>query len=203
MSFNSSGLVQLRVRNALIVGIRQAFAGHPQYPYVETSGGEFDFDNSKIFVSDVTPIESVAYPFIIVDTLAADEQRYLGPDSLGDRFNPSLAGSPDSVNETVTFTSIPLSATIKIYTRDTIVRDELQASVYDTLKINKARLATDGVEIIQTRWLPENREFVDDRWWYVSTITMELYAEYSTRTPITETVSGINLTEIEIQNPGE
>lgn len=195
MSFNSAGLVQKRVRDSIILGIRAGFAGHIKFPYVETIDGEFDHDLGKIWIADVTPIESVSYPMIIVDSLPADEYRYLGPDELGDQ--AIIPNGP--VAKSVTFTSIPLSATIKIHTRDTITRDELQGAVYDNLKINREQLANDGVEIQSTKWAPDTREFIEDRWWYISTIQMELYAEYSTSTPITATVTKIKLTEIDIQ----
>lgn len=193
--YDSAGRIQFRVRTSLIQAMRNAFASHPKYPFLMTiDGNDFDYDNSKIFIADSTPVIAVAYPMITVDTVSSEESRYLGPDMLRDRINPSIGGL--TINETVNFTSIPLSVNIKIYTRDTIVRDDLISVVYDVLKINKAQLATDGVEIIQTRWLPEGREYLFDRWWYRSTMTMELYAEWSTATSITDVVSGVSLTNV-------
>lgn len=194
MSFDSAGTVQFRVRNSLILAIRQAFVGHPRYPYVELPSGEFDYDNSKIFISDVTPIDYVAYPFVVVDTLPAEEQRYLGPDILADIINPSIGGL--TLTSTVNFTSIPLTANVKIYTRDTITRDNLISAVYDTLKINKNILATNGVEVLSTQWLPESREFILDRWWYVSTVSMMLYAEWSNTTDDVTVITGVHLTNV-------
>lgn len=193
MSFNSAGNAQRRVRDNLVLALRNALTGHVKYPYVETISGEFDFDKSKIWISDVTPLDSVAYPMITVDTLSGEDQRYIG-DEFGDRINPSIGGL--TINETVSFSSIPMTATVKIYTRDTLVRDDLQAVVYDTLKINKDILATAGkAEVIGTRWAADAREYVQDRWWYVSAVTMEIYTEWSTTTSV-NTVSGISLTNV-------
>jgi hypothetical protein len=191
MSYNSAGTVQYRVRTNLILAIRNAFINHPRYPYIELPNGEFDYTNSQIFISDVTPIDYVAYPYVVVDTLPANEDRYLGPDMLWD--TSTVAGL--TYAQTVNFTSIPLTANIKIYTRDTITRDNLISAIYDTLKINKDILAMNGVEIISTQWQPETREFLMDRWWYVSTISMYLYAEWSTVTQIS-IISDVSLTTI-------
>jgi hypothetical protein len=191
MSFNAAGTVQYRVRTNLILAIRNAFINHPRYPYIELPSGEFDYDKSNIFISDVTPEIAVAYPFVVVDTLPANEDRYLGPDYLWD--TSTINGT--TYAQTVNFTSIPLTANVKIYTRDTITRDNLISAIYDTLKINKDILATNGVEIISTQWQPETREFIMDRWWYLSTVTMYLYAEWSTVTQIS-TISDVSLTTI-------
>lgn len=191
--FNAAGTVQRRVRDNLVLAIRNAFLNHPKYKYVETSTGEFDFDHSKIWIADVSPLESVAYPMITVDTVSGEDQRYIG-DELADRINPSIGGL--TINETVNFTSIPMTATVKIYTRDTLVRDDLQSAVYDTLKINKDILATaGGAEVIGTRWAADAREYVFDRWWYVSAVTMEIYAEWSSNYSI-GTVSSVSLTNV-------
>lgn len=193
MSYDSAGRVQKRVVDSLVLGIRNAFVGHVKYPYLETGLGEFDFDNSRIFIADVMPLESVAYPCVIVDSVPGEEERYLGPDMLRDQISPSVGGI--TLTETVNFSSIPLTASIRIYTRDTITQDDLNFAVYDTLKINKDVLATNGVEIVQTKWLAPSREFRGDRWWIVSTISMDLYCEWSNITPLT-VVSGVNLTNV-------
>lgn len=193
MSFNAAGTAQRRVRDSLVLAIRNAFKSHTKYPYKETTDGEFDFDNSKVWVADVTPLESVTYPMITVDTLSGEDQRYLG-DELTDRVDPSVGGL--TISQTVNFTSIPMTATVKIYTRDTLVRDDLQSAVYDTLKINKDILATvGGAEVIGTRWAADAREYLYDRWWYVSAITMEIYAEWSTSYGIS-TISSVSLTNV-------
>lgn len=189
--FNSAGLISRRVRDSLILAMRQAFAAHPRYPYLETGSGEFDFDNSKVFISDVTPIESVAYPMIVVNTLSGPESRYLGPDLLQDTYD-----NLGNVVSTTNFTSFQLTASITVYTRDTIVRDELMDSIYDTLKEKKDQLATDHVEIVQTELLPESREFLYDRWWYKSNITMHLYTEWSTITSGIQSVGSVALTNV-------
>lgn len=177
-----------------MLALRNALVGHVKYPYVETGDGEFDYDNSKVWVADVTPLESVAYPMITVDTLSGEDERYIG-DSLTDRINPSVGGL--TLTESVSFSSIPMTATIKIYTRDTIVRDDLQAVVYDTIKINKDILATTGkAEVIGTRWAADAREYVQDRWWYVSAVTMDIYTEWSTATPILSVVAGVSITNV-------
>lgn len=191
MAYDSAGLVQRRVVNGLVLGLRSAFTQHVQFPYVEAAG-EWDLDNSRIFISSILPLEPAKYPQLIVNSVPGEEQRYLGPDSYGDIISPSVGGL--TVTHTRNFTSMPMTASIEIYTRDTVTQDSLQSAVYDSLKTSKDVLAESGVEIRQQRWLAPQRKFVNDRWWIVVPLSLDLYAEWVNDTPILSTVGSISIT---------
>lgn len=173
--------------------MRNAFIAHPKYPYIELPDGEWDFEKSKIWIADAVPVETAAWPMVVVSALAGDDERYLG-DDYADIIDPTVGGL--TITNTINFTSIPMSLTIKIYTRDAIVRDDLQSAVYDTLKINKNVLAVNGAEISNTHWAPDGREYIFDRWWHTSTINCDIYAEWSNSTPIDLVVSNVALTNV-------
>lgn len=192
--FDSAGLVQKRVTDGLVLCLRNTFVDHPVYPWYQLTNGDFDYTKSKIFITTTIPLAVSKYPMLIVESVPGEEQRFLGPDLYGDVIDPSIGGM--TVTTTLNFTSIPLTATVKIYTRDPVTQDLLQSAVYDSLKTNKDVLAQNGVEIIQQRWGAPQREFIEDRWWIVVPLTMELIAEWSSATPIEFVVSKVNLTNV-------
>lgn len=196
--YDQAGRIQWRVRGSLIQGIRNAFLLHPKWPFLMTpDNNDFDYVNSKVFISDAIPNVSVAYPVIVVSTASsAEEDRFLGPDLVGDYVNQSISGLTVPGSFTLTLTSIPLTASIKIYTRDTGSRDDLISVIYDALKQNRVQLAVDGVEVIQTRWAPDGREYIFDRWWNTSTVELELFAEWSNKDVYSTIVSKVHLTNV-------
>lgn len=171
-----SNLYQInkKVRDAVILNLRTLFLGHSKYPYVETITGEYDFDATKIIISDAIPNEHAFFPAIIVDTVTGKEQRYLGADSLGQ--------SKDNHNVVTTdlkFASIPLTVNINIFTiDDTIARDEIVDVIYDHFKLTTTELAASGIEIIATAFNPDRRVFNGDRYYITASITMQVYTEW-------------------------
>ena len=77
--------VATKVRNAVIVNLQNLFTSDPKYAYVEDVDGEWDHDNSKVFISDEIPQESAHFPGIMTDVFTGTEQRYLGPDTYKQR----------------------------------------------------------------------------------------------------------------------
>lgn len=181
--------VTRKVRDAVILNLRRIFNGDPKYPYVETIDGEFDFDQSKVFISDILPQEHAALPAIVVDTVSGAEIRYLGPDDLGETKNNDFEVTNDRL-----FTSIDMTVNINIYTiNDTISRDELTDRIYDHFKLITDDLAEQGIEIKKTIFNPDRRNFLDNRWYYVATYTLEVYTEWVDDLGAPELVSGLNI----------
>ena len=62
---------------------------------------------------------------------------------------------------------------------DTVVRDQLNDAVYQSLKEFLDNLNADGIIVIKTDLSPETREFINDRWWYTSGISLNLATEWT------------------------
>lgn len=166
--------INRKVRDAVIFNLRTLFLGHPKYPYVETITGEYDFDHTKIVISDAIPNEHAFFPAVIVDTVQGREQRYLGADSLD---------MPKDNTNTVTgdrkFASIPLTVNINLFTiDDTIARDEIIDIIYDHFKLITDQLAAAGIEIVNTSFNPDRRTFNGDRYYITASISMQVYTEW-------------------------
>lgn len=167
--------IQKKIRNTLIVNLRRLFNTHPRYPYVELLSGEYDFDTTKVIISDVLPQEHAFFPAIVVDTVASAETRYLGPEDLYEVKDPIT----HAVTDDRIFASIDSTATINIYTiDDTISRDEIMDTIYDHFKLLTDDLAGNGIEIKKTTFNVDRRSFVDNRWYYTASITLDLYSEW-------------------------
>lgn len=171
-----SNLYQInkKVRDALILNLRTLFLSHPKYPYIETVTGEYDFDATKIIISDAIPNEHAFFPAVTVDTVSGREQRYLGADSLD---------QPQDNTNVVTgdrkFASIPLTVNINIHTiDDTIARDEIVDVIYDHFKLITTELAAAGIEIVSTAFNPDRRAFSGDRYYITASISMQVYTEW-------------------------
>ncbi len=171
-----SNLYQInkKVRDAVILNLRTLFLAHSKYPYVETITGEYDFDATKIIISDAIPNEHAFYPAIIVDTVVGREQRYLGADSLDQP--KDMAGLVTADRK---FASIPLTVNINIHTiDDTIARDEIVDVIYDHFKLTTPELAAAGIEIVGTSFNPDRRTFNGDRYYITTSISMQIYTEW-------------------------
>jgi len=182
--------INTKVRNAVILNLRRVFTGDPIYPYVETPSGELDYDNSALSINDIIPHDHGKWPSIVVDTVSGPEQRYLGPDTLGD--------SKDANHQTIDdrlFASLPLTVNISIYTiEDSIARDELPDRVYDKFKLITDDLADAGVEIQRTSFPPVTRTYIDDRWFIVARLTLDVYVEWEDDLGVGDKVEKIPIT---------
>lgn len=166
--------VQRKIRDSVILILRRLFLLDPKYPYVTTLSGEHDYDNTKIIISDVLPQDHVFYPAIVVDVITTNESRYLGPDSLGEVKNVDF-----EVTDSLLFASLNSSAEINVYTiDDTISRDEIVDRIYDHLKLIRDDLADNGIELKEVRFNAGTRTFADNRWFYIATLSLELYSEW-------------------------
>jgi len=182
--------VATKVRDAVIVNLRNLFTGDPKYPYIETGSGEWDFDNSKVFIADEIPDESAHFPGIMVDTFTAQEQRYLGPDTHRFTKDGSFIVKSDEL-----FSSIPFTINIKIYTiGDTRARDELMDRMYDQFKLLTDHLASEGIELGLGSWQPATRTFSGDQHWLVGTMTYSGYTEWQDDRGVANTVGSIPIT---------
>jgi hypothetical protein len=165
-----------KVRDAVVLNLRRVFKTDPKYTYVEftTPPFDYDFDNTKIVISDAIPAEHAFFPAVTVDTVVGDEQRYLGPDSYRARED----GGVQQTDEL--FASIPMTVNINVHTiDDTVARDEIVDRIYDQFKLITDDLADAGIEIKKTRFNADRRAFNGDRWYITATISIEIYTEWT------------------------
>ena len=151
-----------KVRDSFILNLRDAFSKDKKYIY------DNDLKVSKLHISDVTPMEALKIPSIVIQTVSADESRYL---------------SDDFLQETSTgytrCAGLNVRVTIEILTLDTIKKDEITDRVYQLLKDFKDILADNGIAIFKTDILPDRKEFIQDRWFYKSGLTINCYSEWT------------------------
>jgi hypothetical protein len=182
--------IQRKIRDSLIKNLRRIFNGNLKYPYIELLSGEYDWENTKVVISDILPQEHAFFPAIVVDTVASVETRYLGPEDLYE-----VKNSNHEVIEDRFFSSIDSIATINIYTiDDTISRDEIMDTIYDHFKLITDDLAANGIEIKKTTFNVDRRSFVDNRWYYTASITLDLYSEWEDIPAVGDLVESIPIT---------
>lgn len=165
-----------KVRDAVVLNLRRVFKTDPKYPYVEfsTPPFDYDFDHTKIVISDAIPAEHAFFPAITVNTVVGDEQRYLGPDSYR-----MQKDNDNNVTTDELFASIPMTVNINVHTiDDTVARDEIIDRIYDQFKLITDDLADAGVEIAKTRFDADRRSFNGDRWYITATISIQIYTEW-------------------------
>jgi len=180
-----------KTRDAVILNLRRIFQGDVKYTYVELSSGEYDWDNTKIIISDIIPQEHAFFPAIVVDTVSGPETRYLGPETLRETRDPTT----HEVIEDKLFSSLDLTVNINVYTiNDTIARDEIVDRIYDHLKLITDDLADNAIEIKRVTFSPETRAFVDDRWYITARMVLEVYTEWVSDIDIGNLVESIPIT---------
>jgi len=156
-----------------------------------TQGGEWDFDNSEIFIGDVIPQDYQDWPMVVVDTASANETRYLGPEDMS--WTKNAFGV---VTEEAIFSSLVVTVNINLYTiDDTIARDEIIDLIYDHLSEIRDDLATHGIEMIDRTLPTEARVYQDGRWYITNHFILRVYCEW------TDTLSDPNITGVSITVP--
>lgn len=189
--FNMSSPYQInkKIRDAIIINLRRIFTGDTAYPYVETVGGEYDFKNTKIVISDVIPQQHAFWPAIIVDSVTGTETRYLG-DDLG-----YIKDEDDIVETDEYFSSLELAVTLTVFTiDDTIARDELLDRVYHGLKLVIDDLATNGVVVKNTSFTGDQRTYQNDKYYIGAGIRLEIYSEWVDDQDVTDTIGKVQVT---------
>jgi hypothetical protein len=175
--------INRKVRDYVVINLREGFKTHSKYTYVEDAEGIPDLLKTKIIITDVTPNEVYKVPVVYVDTVSGPESRMLDSDLLSDR-------ECHYTNSTY----LPLTVNVRVRSYDTIVRDELTDAIYQMLKEHLYDLSDNGIGVRNMDFIPETREFIQDRWFYVSGITVrtisEWVEEYSYDAPI---ASGVNV----------
>jgi len=156
-----------KVRDSVILNLRAAFKNNTTYTYVEDAEGFPDIENTKIMIADVTPNEVYKIPMIYINTVSGTESRFLDYDF--------LEGDDNVVTRS---TYVTLTVDIKIRAYDTIVRDELEDAVYNVLKSSLDIMCADGIIVIKMDFSPESREFIEDRWFYVSGLSLNVATEW-------------------------
>ena len=151
-----------KVRDSFILNLRDAFSKDKKYTYDENP------NDTKIMIQDVTPMQAIKIPSIIISSLSVDESRFLQDDFLEetDTGYTRCAG-------------LNSRTSIEILTLDTIKKDEITDRVYQLLKDFKDVLANNGIAIWKTDILPDRKEFIQDRWFYKSGLTITAYSEWS------------------------
>lgn len=178
-------VISRRVRDAIVVNLRNQFALDTEYPYVENPDGTLNFTQTKVAINDATPIDFLIYPCITVENLSGEEHRFLQQDYF-EQFK-------DSLGAVFTRRGAPMTmeVTIKAIALDTVVRDQILDRLYERFKILTDYLSVSGVGVVKTSLLPDTREFPHDRWIYTSGIRMTLYVEWTEVDPIGDTVTKI------------
>lgn len=163
-------LIIKRVRDSVILNLRRAFSTDSLFPYVEAAGpdGAVDFDCTKVVINDVTPEDHYFLPSINVMTASGEETRFIQEDffEVCDD-GKERRGAP-----------LKLSVTVEAKALDVVTRDELLDRLYQKFKIVMDDLADNGVGVIKTSINSDRREFINDRWFYTSGVTLMLYAEW-------------------------
>jgi hypothetical protein len=182
-------VIARRVRDAIVVNLRNQFALDPVYPYIENPDGTLNINTTppytQIAINDATPIDFLIYPCITVENLSGEEHRFLQQDyfeqfkdASGNVFN--RRGAP-----------MTMEVTIKATALDTVVRDQVLDRLYERFKILTDYLSASGVGVVKTSLLADGREFPYDRWIYTSGIRMTLYVEWTEINPIGATLAKI------------
>jgi hypothetical protein len=96
-----------KIRDKIIQNIRRVLSTDPKYTYVELPNGEYDFQNTKIIVSDIFPQDHAFYPAIVVENVSGTETRYLGPES-----DQVLKSLPPPAQDNTTSTTFDVTAVI-------------------------------------------------------------------------------------------
>ncbi len=150
-----------KVRDAFILNLRDAFSKDKKYVYDD------DPKVTKIMIHDVTPLEPLKIPSIVIQTVSGDEMRYLQDDFLQET----------NVGYT-RCAGLNTRTSIEILTLDTIKRDELVDRIYQLLKDFKDILANKGIAIFKVDLLPERKQYIQDRYFYTSGLTINCYSEW-------------------------
>ena len=66
-----------KARDAMILALQAGFATDTLYTWTSD-------DNSKISIVDATPDTTANFPAIVISAISGNEERYLGPDFLGE-----------------------------------------------------------------------------------------------------------------------
>lgn len=132
---------------------------------------KWDADESKTRISivDATPHTTALFPAIVVNTVSGREERYLGPDFLEENED----------GQEVRFVGITATVAIRTYVRETADRDELIDLIFEKIKVRGDKLAELGIAIHRITIPSDTREFVQDRWWYIGSFSIDLYTEWS------------------------
>ena len=154
--------IMRKVRDAFIKALRAGFSQDEVYTW------DSNKNDSRILISDATPLENTELPSIIITSSSGKEQRYLGPDYLK---------QAEDKND-IRFVSLPASVSIKTYTLSPIDRDELGDMIFEYLKVVTDKLAELGIEIQNIQINGDTREFRQDRWWYSGNYTIQIYTEW-------------------------
>jgi len=182
-TINTTGaFICYRIRDAIVLNLRRVFALDTEYPYVENIDHSVNFDQTKITINDVTPLDHFFYPNIVVSALQGEEMRVLQEDFISEKVNED--GSIKDVRGT------PMAFIVSITAQglDTITRDKLLDKIYQKFKLITDDLADRGVGIVKTSLESDRREFIQDRWIYTSGIRMSLYGEWTEEDVTTDVV---------------
>ena len=151
-----------KIRDSFILNFRDAFSKDAKYVYDD------DPKVTKINISDVTPMQALKIPSLIISSLSVDESRFLQDDLSGETSTGFTRCS-----------GLNSRTSIEILTADTIKKDEITDRVYQLLKDFKIVLANNGIAIFKTDILPDRKEYIQDRYFYKSGLTITAYSEWS------------------------
>lgn len=182
-------VIARRVRDAIVVNLRNQFALDPVYPYIENADGTLNINTiapyTQIAINDATPIDFLIYPCITVENLSGVEHRFLQQDYF-EQFKDASGNIHERRGAPMT-----MEVTIKATALDTVVRDQVLDRLYERFKILTDYLSASGVGIVKTDLLSDGREYPYDRWVYTAGIKMTLYVEWTEVNPIGATLEKI------------
>ena len=184
----SNYLVAKKIRDAVVLQLREAFKTNSTFQYVELSNGELDYENSHIDIADVTPNDDIKIPAIIISSSSIDENFRFFNDGLLEVIE--VAGVEQ---EEIYGTGLQTSLSISILTESTIERDQLLDLVYEYLKTATDILAEKGIAIYEIKFGRESRTTIGARELYTSSVDIDVYSEWIKGEDITDTVSGVEV----------
>jgi len=167
-----------KLRDSFVRNLREAFKNDPDYPCVFDPKTGLHADSTKIRFAVSTPFETFGVPYVVVECTSSRESRTLDYDLIGENTdgNPIRNVFVDSTIE------------IRVYSQDTVSRDKVVDAIFNKLKTIKTILYRDGVEIHSISYIPERKETVRDRIFYVSGLSLRVLSEWDYTEPETETV---------------
>jgi len=174
--------VAKKLRDSFVRNLREAFKDDPDYPCVFDPKTGLHADNTKIRFAVSTPLETFGVPYVVVECSSSRESRTLDYDLVGE--------SDDGKQIRNVFVDSTIE--IRVYSQDTVSRDKVVDAIFNKLKTMKSILYRDGVEIHSINYMPERKETVRDRIFYVSGLSLRVLSEWDYIEPEEATITSIH-----------
>lgn len=164
------------IRDAFVIGLREAFKLDPDYPFVQLPTGRTDIDHTIVEIIDIDPIECAKFPAIIVSSFSERGEYIFFEDDLLRVVIDPATGTP--IKE-IHGDPISSMVTMKTYAFSSMERDDLIDKTHFYLKTFKNQISGLGIEMYHPTILAPSQETIGTRIFFSGTIEMETYNEWS------------------------